>query len=113
MTKLLTKESILNAKSNQVTTIHVPEFGGDVGIKHITAGAYEQMNKFAKSREDIENDLIPSFIFSVCDTDGNLIFGVDDAETVNTLPLSGVVRVVREANKINTLTDEAEAVKKN
>lgn len=106
--KVLSKADFMQLKTS-VKTIDVPDLG-DVCIKVMTAAEREGLERQMKT--ELENNGIRAtvFIYSVCDTEGNLEFDDTDLETVKGFPSAIVSKVFEASSEINALNPESEEV---
>ena len=101
----LTRESFFAVPAPKVERIEIPELGGHVWLKPMSAGdrdRFEAEHATAKQR-DFRARLA---VASVCDEAGSLLFGAADVPQLSKLPASALEPIVRTAVRINALTDE-------
>lgn len=104
---VLDKAAILAFASNsalKVEKIELPEMGGDVYIKELTAGEREALEKQMQSQTDKNAVRATVFVHSVCNADGELMFDVEDIEAIKQLPSRPVIKVFNRSNEINGIT---------
>lgn len=122
---MLTREQILNAPDLKVEIINVPEWGGEVGVKTITAAQKseleESITKIKKGKKgqtevDVETKMLKvrTVILTLCDADKKCFFTMNDIDLVNQKSSSAIERVFDVANKLNNiLGDQNEEAIKN
>lgn len=106
---VLDKAAILTFASNsalKVEKIELPEMGGEVYIKELTAGEREALEKQMQSQTDKNAVRATVFVHSVCNADGELMFDVEDIEAIKQLPSRPVIKVFNRSNEINGITPE-------
>jgi hypothetical protein len=113
--QVLTREQIVEAARAAVRpkSIEVPEWGGAVHIRALPLGermdyqreARAALNDGTRQPEDLALDLV---LRSLCEADGAPLFTADDAELVRSFGHEGVLRIWREARKINGFLDAEE-----
>lgn len=85
---------------------------GTVYIKQMTAGEREALEEVLGKQKDKHTIRATVFAHSVCDENGELLFGADEIETINTLPSKLVMQVFTTSNQINGFDNE-ENIEKN
>lgn len=106
---VLDKAAILAFANNaalKVEKIELPEMGGEVYIKELTAGEREALEKQMQSQTDKNAVRATVFVHSVCNADGELMFDVEDIEAIKQLPSRPVIKVFNRSNEINGITPE-------
>jgi hypothetical protein len=118
--KALTKEQILEASDIEIEKVDVPEWGGFVHVKGMTA----------KQRDDFESSIIRQHgkvrrvdmsdlraklaAKSICTPDGELIFTEKDIRALSDKSAGALQRVWEVAQRLSGLSDEdAEELLKN
>ena len=97
-----------------VEIIEIPELGGSIGIKSMTASEREGLERKMQSELDNNGIRATVFVYSVCDEAGSLLFTEDDLEAVKGLPSAVVTKVFDVSNRINGLSpDSVEEAAKN
>lgn len=101
----LTRESFLAVPAPKVHRIEIPELGGHVWLKPMSAGE--------RDRFEIEHEASKKLNFrarlaaaSLSDEDGNLLFGPEDIPALSALPATAFDPILETAVKINGLTKE-------
>lgn len=105
----LSREQILSNKAKRVEKIAVPEWGGDVFIREISAAERDAFElEMAKGKG---STVKPNFRGSLaalvlCDESGTRLFSNTDASQLGQMPSSGVDRVFAAASKLNAFSKE-------
>lgn len=94
----LTKEQIFAAKFDRLKRHHVPEWGGDVWIKAMSAGerdTFEAKYRDLKGegKDPLRNLRARLACATVCDEDGNRIFADADVDALADHPASALDRI--------------------
>lgn len=102
---LLSKEQIFAANDLQSVDVEVPEWGGSVKVKAMSA--IDRIN-FEKSQKDMHSsELIIQLVILTCiDKDGNRLFTNDDLEQLQEKSPNAILRIFNEAIKLNLLNDD-------
>jgi len=104
----LTKEQILAADDMGLLELEVPEWGGSVHIRVMTAGerdSYE--NEWMVNKSKGVDDFRAKFLQRVlCDDKGELLFTVEEIAKLSKKSARVVTKVWNAAMKHNALTDE-------
>ncbi len=115
----LDRNAILAGRGKFKTqTVSVPEWGGDVVVREMTAGsrdAFEAMAQDARSGKLNAKDFRARLLLAtVCDETGKLIFGPEDVAAVSELPSLAVTKVFEAAVHLNGLAKaDVDAAEKN
>lgn len=113
----LTKDHIFKA-TPKTLTVRVPEWGGEVTIRALTAHAVatwsdegaESVGEKLTNVRSIER-MASLVAISVLDVDGNLMFSRDDVKALVDLGVVPLKRVFNAALKLNALDQDEEFVK--
>lgn len=110
--KTFNKSDFFNLRT-VVETVSIPEMGGDIGIKSMTAAEREGLERRLQKEQENNGIRATVFIYSVCDLEGKLLFNEEDLEAVKTLPNAVVSKIFNASNILNGITakEEAEAAK--
>lgn len=104
---MLTKEEILAAigeRRKSVETIDVPEWGGSIGVRRMTADDVERTG-MADGKRDAT--MFPKIIAAcVCDENGDALFSDDDVKALAEVDMATAARVFAQIMKVNGLADE-------
>ena len=68
---MLTKEQILNQRL-KIIKVDVPEWGGEVCVKELTAKEQDDINELVRKGETISNSQLAQMV--ICDENGVLLF---------------------------------------
>ena len=119
----LTKEQILAANDAQPVPVEVPEWGGTVYVRPMSAGERDRwegelMERTEKRKEGIvkatENLRAVFLSKCLCDSDGKLLFGPEDIEALAGRSYRAVDRAFEKAQTINGLSEaDVEELEKN
>lgn len=101
----LGRSAILRADDLPREEIYVPEWGGTVTVRTMTAGersAYE-----ARADKDPEANPAPLLLaFTACDEAGNLLFTPEDVRELERKNAKLLLRIFRVAVRLNKITAE-------
>lgn len=107
---MLTKEQILAADDVRTEEVHVPEWGGTVRVRTITATERDAFDRQRwesgqdeKMRKNVRASLI---VMAVVDDDGKLMFSADDIEALGEKSATAMDRVFAAIQRINKMADE-------
>jgi hypothetical protein len=95
---MLTREQILSRKPKRML-VDVPEWGGQITIQAMTAGAAQAMTK--------DHGLVDFVIASAINEDGTPMFSPEDRDELNAKEFSAVRRVAEAAITFNGLSPDA------
>lgn len=105
----LSREEIvaaIEARATQSVPFPVPEWGGDVLIRRLSAGDAERTGLSSDGAND--PDLVVRVIaFSLVDADGTPLFGEDDVAVLSKADFSVATRVFAQCMKVNGLSSDA------
>lgn len=110
--KVLSRADILGADDRPTKRIHIPEWGGDVIIRTITArerDQFEQSLFVQKGNDIIRNaDNMRSKLCSLVlvDEEGKNLFSFDEAAKLGQKSAAIIARLFDEAQKLNGITKE-------
>jgi hypothetical protein len=106
----LTRADILGAVDRKLVSVAVPEWGGDVYIRQLTARERAEYEDAAAQIKDASGPLAgmrrcAMFLAAVlCDENGAALFGVGDAEEIMSRNFDVVQRLFRRAGRHNVIT---------
>ena len=106
---LLSKEAILSAKNAPPETVEVPEWGGSVCVKVMTAAereAYEDAVYDDEGTAAAPHPAVQLLVRTVCDDSGKLLFGADDVAALAAKDAPVLMRLYRIARKVNKIGRE-------
>lgn len=92
----LTRAAIMAAAKPRIVSVDVPEWGGSVHLREMTAGQRDQFDalQLSVAEADRYQDIRARMLVqSLCDADGALLFGSADLATVSGFPASAVTRI--------------------
>lgn len=114
----LSREQILKANDLKTEEVEVPEWGGKVFVRSITAAEHQTFTESltppgAVKAEDMDMSNVKAklVIFTAVDADGNLLFKPEDAGALGAKSAKAVDRVYLVASRLNGIEDEKEMVK--
>lgn len=106
----LSKEAIQQVVDIQPVEVEVPEWGGSVFVKPLTAAQMEKTQARYEKASDSEK-LTLMIINCVCDEKGQNLFSKDDVNWLMDKNMKVLLKLVGECNKVNGL--DTEEVEKN
>lgn len=111
---VLTREEILKANDWQFDTFAVPQWGGDVRIRALSAGERLQLSKDAGGGELAGDEAFRFFIrviaLSVVDSEGTLVFDAErDYDALLTRDWDTLTTVANRIMQFNGMGKEAES----
>jgi hypothetical protein len=95
---MLTREAILGRKPAR-RTVDVPEWGGELLIQAMTAGAAQAMTR--------DHGIVDFVIASAINEDGSPLFSLEDREALARAEFSAVKRIADAAIEFNGLSAAA------
>lgn len=109
--KLLSAADILAKDDVEVVDVEVPEWGGTVRLQGLTgAEAAHFVDVIAK---DKSGSAVKIVAMSCVDENGYKLFSEEQVERLKEKSLKALMRLQREAMRLNGLTEEALAATKN
>lgn len=102
----LSKDEVLAAvaaRSKSVEQIDVPEWGGTVCIRRLTAADVESTG-LADGKRDAQM-FARVFVACLADEDGTTLFGPDEADALVGVDMATAARVFAECMRVNGLLD--------
>lgn len=109
--KTLSKADIFSCKDLPVTSVEVPEWGGQLFVRKISAGEVVDLSKI---NEDAEKVVVRGVILFACDADGIRVFEAEDEEMLLAKCPEALNRVFQAGLKVNGFgSDAIEDLKKN
>lgn len=108
---LLTRDQILKAKV-PTKVVSVPEWGGDVSIIRMTAGARDELGEaFIKAKEEGRstppNLRCRMVALSLVDKTGKPLFSLEDVEALAKTEGAAIDRIYSEITEFNALGENA------
>lgn len=101
--KTLTKDDILNANDAQIEKVIIPEWGGDVHVKMMTAGERDVFEFYAEENKVSRNIRAALLAFTICDKNGNTLFEPKDAPALGKRSSVAVNRAFKISSRLNAL----------
>ncbi len=110
----LTKEQILAVQDVQPVAVEIPEWGGTVYVRPMSAGERDRwegdlLERSEKRKEGVakavENLRAVFLSKCLCDQDGKLLFGPDDIEALSGKSYRAVDRAYEAAQSLNGLSE--------
>jgi len=103
---MLTREQILAANDLPIERVSVPEWGGSVCIRTLTAAQREEWEKQAgdaKGKWQIRATLVAA---AVCDEAGKPLFTANDVAALAAKSAPPIIRIFEAANKQSGISEE-------
>lgn len=113
---ILNKTAILEASDLKTETVTVPEWGGDVIVRSITALDRYALIDFAMGADGTivrDKFVIGLLAASLVGEDGNRLFTNDEIQLLAGKSFTAIDRLIEVANRINGFGVEQEAIAKN
>jgi len=111
---ILNKESIINAKDLQTVEVEVPEWGGSVLVRALSAGDRDEFTQWVTDKEGKINsrDFMTKLVsISLVDEEGNRLFSAEELIELNkksSKAIDKLFKVVQTNSGMNdTSMDEA------
>lgn len=112
----LTRDQILSASDSKTEKVHVPQWGGDVHVRSLTAAERDQWEEAQLERSKkrgvesvsvrMANSRARLVAFTCCDEQGNRLFTDDDVARLSQKSAAAVVLVYNVAARLSGLTDD-------
>lgn len=102
----LTKEQLLDVQDREIREVSVPEWGGSVFVRSLTAGEGLELHQALKalSDNDLKGVLAAQMAAYICDESGKPIFdGAAEAAPMVDRKSSAFHRVINEALSLNKM----------
>lgn len=113
MTKILNKEDILQAKDVKIEAVDVPEWGGGVYVRSITAAERGQIEEAAakfkesKGKDSFARTFTVKFAaLAICDEEGTRLFKDDEIAQLQLKNAAAIARVAEVAQRLSGFTKE-------
>lgn len=110
---MLTREQILGAADFKVEEVPVPEWGGSVFVRTLSAGERDRWELYLLEgkREDVRATLAAR---AACDAEGKLLFEPADIKALSAKSAAALSRIFDAAIKLNKVSkDDVEELEKN
>ena len=109
--KTLSRDEILGARDLPVERVEVPEWGGAIYLRSLTAAEQDRLQRESGTLENVNARLAA---FCIVDEAGASLFTEDDVEALSKKSASAMARVIGAIARINATTvAEREAIAKN
>jgi hypothetical protein len=112
MTSMLTRDAILAKNDIVIELCQVPEWGGHVFVKTMTARQKEQWeqerlrNRGADEEVNMTNIRASLVAQTCCDETGNVLFSLVDIDALNDKSIKAMDRVFEAAVKLNRISSK-------
>ncbi len=103
----LSREEILGKRHGRVEEIKVPEWGGTVFVREITASerdAFEASSLDKKGGAKMVNIRARLAVLTLADSEGKRLFSDGDVAALGELPASAMDRIFEASMRVNRLT---------
>lgn len=120
---LLDKKSILNSQDIKVERVDVPEWGGYVFVKGMTASERDQFETIIANRSNelggegrtvMDNFRAALAAFTIVDKNGERLFDLDDVEALNQKSAAALQRIYEKSKTLSRIgNDDVEELTKN
>ena len=110
--KMLGREDILGAKDIEFEEVHVPEWGGHVRVKGLTAKEGDDFEESVLIRDGKDFDVNPRGLraklvaITAVDAEGNLLFTEKDVEELGKKSRAALDRVFKESQKLSGIGEK-------
>jgi hypothetical protein len=112
----LSRESILGSSDLPIVPVEIPEWGGTVLLRSITAGERDRFEASVNNgkRQDLENFRARFAVLVLCDEVGNRLFADADAAALAKKSASALQTILSAGMEHNAMrADDVEALEKN
>lgn len=113
MTRALTREQILAAKTMPVGEVEVAELGGVVKIAGLSLRAADGVRELIGKDENGAAFQTRVALLFLCDDHGEPLFGPDDGDLLKSVPNAAIAKIAKSALDLNGLSEKADADAKN
>lgn len=120
---LLDKKSILNSQDIKIERVDVPEWGGYVFVKGMTASERDQFETIIANRSNelggegrtvMDNFRAALAAFTIVDKNGERLFDLDDVEALNQKSAAALQRIYEKSKTLSRIgNDDVEELTKN
>ena len=91
----------------EVQRVPVPELGGAVYLRGLTAYEFEEYEKvLSRQKDDVVNARARLLTMCLCDSTGKLLFSHHDIKRIGGLPAAVVLRLFLAARKLSKLDED-------
>ncbi len=113
---ILTREEMIQAGAPRKSeSVHIPEWGGDVFVREITAGEYDviQLAIYDAGKRGSNREFRARWVSAfLCDESGARLFSDGEIATIANMGAKAIDRIYEAGQKFNKL-DEADELEKN
>lgn len=115
----LDRNFILNNKGYDLVEMEIPEWGGIIYLKPLSAKEVTSYQTEIMGIRDADGivsgdstlEMITRLLtLTICDESGNTLFTKDDVAALNEKRFQTLIKIFRKAQEINGLDDDAEAL---
>lgn len=103
----LTRDAILEADDLQKERVDVPEWGGPLWVRQMSADEIGAYSKHSGKDDATSVTLARLVVATACDESGALLFGQDDVPAVGQKNPDVIARINQAALRVNGITAEA------
>lgn len=103
---MLDRKGILGAKDLETVTVAVPEWGGDVCMRGLTAGERDSFEASIGSSVNLVNLRARLVVLCLVDEDGERVFKDSDAQNLGKKSAQVVDRLFDRARSLSGMSDE-------
>ncbi len=104
--KELTREAILAAEDLSQVEVEVPEWGGSVWVRGLTAHERTKLERSGNEPED-EDRRLKLVTLCTCDREGKRLFNLEDIEALGEKNWEPVQRIFEKALELNGMGRQA------
>lgn len=108
---MLTKNEILAAIDRRPVEVAAPGLGGAVYVRPWSVGEVATLIALYDEHDKAEHVLL-DLVFSLCDSDGNLLFELADLATLRQMPMAALAPVSAAIQRLNG-AGQQDAIEKN
>lgn len=103
---MLSKSAILSAEDRQIKTVHVPEWGGEVGLRVISGAERALFESLFEAKND-ELFKVRFVACSLCDEKGARLFSNDEVEVLAEKSSKAIARLFEQCWDHSMLSQES------
>jgi hypothetical protein len=112
--KFLSASDILQADDFDYLEVAIPQWGGKLRLRSMTAAEVHKFNKAMETPEGRETSIARAIFFSAVDAEGNNLFTEENWEKLqdkSLIPLLAAQDAFMKLNKMKEVSDAVEAAK--
>lgn len=102
---MLNKKAILAANDLDIEIVNVPQWGGEVGVRGLTARERDKFEASIGSAVNLDNLRARLVVLTLCDADGSRLLEDKDANQLGTKNAQIVDMLFDVARKMSGMTD--------